>query len=381
MCLRSPRWCNRPLLPTIDEDACPLQAAFAGQFPGAVLFDSGSLQQRELLTIEDCVAPDMATGSDIVCPQFGEDIVDDTVTLASASSTSLELIVGKSPLLTLLESLSNTVVNRHEAARVPYRSYCPPYSATQLQAGRERAQSTLHKLRLALNKDAFPTMASNAILVNADQTDAGQPIAVFGPQTGYFSPQLLMEFSQQGGGINNRGVAFAGVPYVIIGRGIDHAWSATSAGDDIIDIRALRLCEPNGGAPTRASTSYLYNGVCMPMLQRRDEWTAETNATTPASANHIRRVLDMALGQSSTPYRQLRCAGSSELEDCRAALVASLQQTIAQLGSDRQQWASNLKQDDAINHTAFGLADPPYSHWQNRPTWQQVVQPTQDVLQ
>ena len=85
---------------------------------------------------------------------------------------------------------------------------------------------------------------SNAILVNAEETQDGHPIAVFGPQTGYFSPQMLVEFSQQGGGIHSRGMAFAGLPYVIIGRGIDHAWSATSSGDDITDVRVLRLCEP-----------------------------------------------------------------------------------------------------------------------------------------
>ena len=683
--------------PTIDEDACPLQAAFAGQYPGAVLFDNGSLQQRELLTIEDCVAPDMATGADIVCPQFGEDVVDTVVTLASATAIPMEIIVGKSPLLAVLKRQGNTVGSKQTAARPPYR----PYSAAQLQTGRERVRVTVQGLRLALHNDSFPAAASNAILVSADQTESSHPIAVFGPQTGYFSPQLLVEFSQQGGGINNRGVAFAGLPYVIFGRGIDHAWSATSAGDDIIDVRALRLCEPNGAAPTRASTSYLYNGVCTAMLQRRDQWTAETNATTPTSANqkvtrnilrapdygpvfatatvavapialamqrstffaeydsvsafvttgrndvvdpdsffeafnrltgtfnwfyldadniayfnsgllplraagihpdlpqwgdgefdwqqtgtgridptfsfanflpleahpravnppsgyfvnwnnatapgfyahdsqqgygalyrslllerrlkafreqpgtplltradtvqimtdagttdlrgqeilpqvfavlddssdlnafeqqtlqllrewmnngpcalgsmrrdrdgpaldtaalryqdrvavafmdawwtnmidallpqivaieaagvmiggrhnapgavgsafqsgyygYMRRVLDMTLGQSTAPHKQLKCAGSEAPEDCRAALVASLQLTMAQLGTDMQQWATNLEQDDAINHTAFGLADPANIHWQNRPTWQRVVQPTEDILQ
>ena len=75
------------------------------------------------------------------------------------------------------------------------------------------------------------------------------------------------------------------MPYVIIGRGVDHAFSATSAGDDIIDIRVLELCEPGGGEATRESTGYLYNGTCTPMLQRTDEWTAETNLTTPGAPN------------------------------------------------------------------------------------------------
>ncbi len=696
--------------PSIDEDACPLETEFASQFPGAALFDRGSLQELELLTIEDCVEPGMAAATDIECPNFRQDVVDDPVTLASttptlnnnpAPPTPLKTILGDSPLLAVIEKIETQLP--HTTAAVIASRHPPAvqqYSAAQLQAGRKRARATLQGLRLAFNSGSFPAMASNAILVSADQTESGNPIAVFGPQTGYFSPQILMEFSQQGGGINNRGVAFAGLPYVVMGRGINHAWSATSAGDDITDIRVLRLCEASGAAPTRASTNYLYNGVCTPMLQRSDEWTAETNAATPGVANqkvtrnmlrapdygpvfatatvgsapvalaiqratffgevdsaatfvatsrndvvdpaaffdvfnkltgtfnwfyvdanniayfnsgllpiraagihpdlpqwgdgqfdwqqtgtgrlnpnfsfdnflpleahpravnppaghfvnwnnaqapgfyandtqlgygalyrsqmlqrrlqalhtapgnplftradlveimidagtsdlrgqeilprvfavlddvsdlnpfeqqtlqllqnwvrhgplelgamrrdrdgpgfdtaalqyedrdavafmdawwdnmidallpqivsvenagvmvgsrhnqpgatgsafqsgyygYVRRVLDMGLQQSTTPYRQLKCAGSDELAACRAALVASLQQTIAELGTDMAQWAGTLEQDDAINHTAFGLADPLNIHWQNRPTWQQVVQPTQDTL-
>ncbi|GGA42592.1 hypothetical protein GCM10007416_14530 [Kroppenstedtia guangzhouensis] len=39
----------------------------------------------------------------------------------------------------------------------------------------------------------LPDGMSNAILVEGKHTKAGRPIAVFGPQTGYFSPRLLTE--------------------------------------------------------------------------------------------------------------------------------------------------------------------------------------------
>jgi acyl-homoserine lactone acylase PvdQ len=668
--------------PSIDESACPLDDGFSAAYPGAVLFDEGSLQDLELLTIEDCVPPDSATAADLVCPEVGGDVVDDAVSSASAMKILRPGIEGSVQL----------------ARGIPYR--VNPPAAGALQDGRARAAATLEGVRLALNEHSFPDAMSNAILVGPEQTEDGHPIAVFGPQTGYFSPQILVEFSQQGGGIHSRGMAFAGLPYVIIGRGIDHAWSATSSGDDITDIRVLRLCEPGGGEATRASTSYLYNGVCVPMLQRTDVWTAETNLTTagrpnqrvtrhilrapdygpvfatatvsgvpvalavqrstffgevdsvrpflaatrndmvdpetffqvfssltgtfnwfyvdanniayfnsgllpiraagihpdlpqwgtgefdwqqtgtgrinpdfsfdnfvplaghPHEANpsagyfanwnnaqapgfyandgqtgygrvyrsvllsrrldafraqvgaplhtrasmvqvmidagttdlrgqeilprvfdvlgdvgdlttfeqdavqrmkdwvangpnglgamrrdrngpgldvasleyedhaavafmdawwnhmidavlpqitmvedagvmmggrhnapgasgsafqggyygYVLRVLEMALGVSSAPYRQLACAGTGDLSDCRAALVTSLQETIADLGSDVAQWDPSLESDDAIHATALGLAAPPNIHWENRPTWQQVVQPTQDVL-
>ncbi|MGB8329507.1 MAG: penicillin acylase family protein [Polyangiales bacterium] len=668
--------------PTIDESACPLQEGFATQYPGAVLFDEGSVEELELLTIEDCVAPETATPTDIECPELGQDVVDESVPSANAMMIFRTTSKQESQL----------------ASGIPYRLGEP--STDALRDGGARARATLDGVRLALNQDSFPDLMSNAILVSPEETEDGHSIAVFGPQTGYFSPQILVEFSQQGGGIHSRGMAFAGLPYVIIGRGIDHAWSATSSGDDITDIRVLRLCEPGGGEPTRASTSYLYNGVCTPMLQRTDVWTAETNLTTvgkpsqrvtrnilrapdygpvfatatvggapvalavqrstffgevdsvrpflaatrndmvdpdaffevfnsltgtfnwfyvdasniayfnsgllpvratgihpdlpqwgtgefdwqqtgtgrinpefsfdnflplsnhPHEANpsrgyfanwnnaqapgfyandtqtgygrvyrsellsrrldafraqsgtplhtrasmvqimidagttdlrgqeilprvfevlgdvgdlssfeqevvqlmkhwvangpnglgsmrrdrsgpgldvarleyedraavafmdrwwdrmidallpqikdiedagvmiggrhnapgaigsafqggyygYVLRVLEMALAQSAAPYRRIACAGTGEPADCRAALVVSLRDTIADLGLEMAQWDPTLEADDAINHTALGLADPPDIHWQNRPTWQQVVQPTQDVL-
>jgi acyl-homoserine lactone acylase PvdQ len=52
--------------------------------------------------------------------------------------------------------------------------------------------------------------------------------------------------------------------YILIGRTQDYAWSLTSAGHDVRDVYAERLCEPSGSAPTRASTHYRYNGECRP---------------------------------------------------------------------------------------------------------------------
>ncbi|MFW2389942.1 MAG: penicillin acylase family protein [Polyangiales bacterium] len=673
--------------PSIDETACPLEPSFAAEYPGAVMFDAGSLQRRELLGFEECVEPSLAMPGDVECPNFGEDVVDDPVTPATAARTSVT-----EPLMSLA-SVSNLPSS-------PPVCSLDDVSSRGLDAARMRARTRVDGIVSALQSDSFARAMSNAILAGADETESGHPIAVFGPQTGYFSPQIMMEFSQQGGGIHARGMAFAGMPYVIIGRGIDHAFSATSAGDDIIDVRVLRLCEEGGGEATRDSTSYLYDGVCTPMLQRTDEWTAETNfltsgvpnqkvvrsilrapdygpvyatatvdgepvalaiqrstffgeadsvktflvtsrneVTNPESfyeafnnltgtfnwlyvdadniayfnssllpdraegihpdlpqwgtgefdwkqtgtgfgnpdfsfdnylplENHPRetnpesgyfvnwnngqapgfyandgqtswgptyrsdmlksrlqayraqdgnplhsrasmveamidagttdlrgevvlpvvfdvlddvsdldpfeqevvqlmkdwvvhgprdlgamrrdrdgpgldtealvyedhsavafmdawwdhmidevlpqltavedtrsmvggrhnapgaggsafqggyygyvlRVLEMALGRSDAPYKQLECANTGALADCRAALVESVRKTIAELGSDMSAWDPTLEADDAIDHTALGLADPPNIHWQNRPTWQQVIQPTEDVL-
>src|SRR5581483_11932678 len=101
---------------------------------------------------------------------------------------------------------------------------------------------------------------SNALVVSGKYTASGHPVAVFGPQTGYFAPQLLMLEEIQGPGISARGAAFAGLSfYVELGRGQDYSWSATSAGQDITDTYAVTLCNTDGSTPTKDSLAYLYH--------------------------------------------------------------------------------------------------------------------------
>ncbi|MFI7058454.1 penicillin acylase family protein [Streptosporangium canum] len=128
---------------------------------------------------------------------------------------------------------------------------------------------------------------SNAVVVSAAKSASGHPIAVFGPQTGYFAPQLLMLEELSGPGIRARGAAFAGLNlYVLLGRGTDYAWSATSSGQDITDTYALQLCEPGGGTATTASNHYLYRGACTAMetLKKTNAWKPTTADSTAAGS-------------------------------------------------------------------------------------------------
>jgi acyl-homoserine lactone acylase PvdQ len=139
--------------------------------------------------------------------------------------------------------------------------------------------------------------SSNALLVSAKESESGTPIAVFGPQVSYFSPQILMEQDIHAPGgpsgppLDARGTAFPGTNlYVQLGHGRDYAWSATSAGQDITDTFAVRLCNPDGSAPTLASTSYVYHGGCVPMevLERVDSWTQSIGDMTPSGSETLR---------------------------------------------------------------------------------------------
>ena len=128
---------------------------------------------------------------------------------------------------------------------------------------------------------------SNAVVVSAAKSATHHPVAVFGPQTGYFAPQLLMLEELNGPGIRARGAAFPGLSmYVLLGRGTDYAWSATSALEDLTDAYTVQLCDPNGGTPTTSSDHYLYRGQCVAMesLEKVDSWKPTAADSTPAGS-------------------------------------------------------------------------------------------------
>jgi len=105
---------------------------------------------------------------------------------------------------------------------------------------------------------AWPTKASNALLVSAKRSTNRHPLFVAGPQVGHAYPQLLMELDLHGGGIDARGASFPGLSfYVLLGRGSDYAWSATSSNSDVVDHFVEELCGDD--------LHYRYRGSCREM--------------------------------------------------------------------------------------------------------------------
>ena len=130
---------------------------------------------------------------------------------------------------------------------------------------------------------------SNALLVSARESRSGNPLAVFGPQTSYFSPQVLVEQDVHAPGYDARGVAFPGVNlFVQLGRGRDYAWSATTSAQDIVDTFAVPLCD---------QTHYRFRGECreIEVLERTNEWQPNAADPTPAGSETL-RVERTALG-------------------------------------------------------------------------------------
>ncbi len=132
-------------------------------------------------------------------------------------------------------------------------------SSIQLPGGAAAARATA---RAVAATDAQPdgdTRASNSLLVSGRRSATGKPLYVGGPQIGYNYPGLTLEMGLYGPHIKVRGATSAPFPgYMLIGRGEGFGFSLTSAGADIIDTYAERLC---GGSKTK----YRYKGVCRSM--------------------------------------------------------------------------------------------------------------------
>jgi acyl-homoserine lactone acylase PvdQ len=210
-----------------------------------------------------------------------------------------------------------------------------PIVAGAAPGAQVRAASTpgKHRSGLALGARAnagpgllqFPRSMSNALLVSAKDSASGHPLAVMGPQVSYFAPQILMEEDIHGPGIDAAGAAFPGVNlYVELGHGTDYAWSATSAGQNIIDTFAVPLCNPAGGTVAKTSNDYLLHGQCVPMetLTDHESWSpnlADSTAAGSVTFQTLRTAYGIVIARATIKgkpvvYANLRSTYMHELD-------------------------------------------------------------------
>lgn len=120
--------------------------------------------------------------------------------------------------------------------------------------------------------------ASNWLTVGPEESTTGNTLAVMGPQLGYYYPEIVMQVHLKGPDFEAQGAAVPGLAmYLLIGRTQDYAWSLTSANQDVRDVFAEVLCEPDGSTPTRESGHYLFEGECIPF----ESFDAGTLGGTP----------------------------------------------------------------------------------------------------
>jgi Penicillin amidase len=179
--------------------------------------------------------------------------------------------------------------------------------------------------------------ASNFLLVSPDRSASGNSLGVMGPQLGYFYPEIVQQIDLHGPGIQAQGAAVPGLAmYILIGRTKNYAWSLTSAGHDVRDVYAERLCEPDGSAPTRESSGYMFRGSCHPLKDHnagllggkpllykssvhgpvigtatvggRPYALSRRRSTYGRDGLNLAALHDMTMGEASTPERFWRTA-------------------------------------------------------------------------
>ena len=277
-----------------DPDAHRTIAAnFATQFPGSVneacpqalpagaaIWDVGSVQPRVVLTAgnEPIANPALPLPFPVTAPVL----------------TPLDR-------LRMIPSLFGLAPTRTASlAVVPLRADLPAPAKRTVFADLSPGKAA--RLALAAAGIPLPERMSNFIAVNGSETASGHPIAVMGPQASYFVPQLLWEVAIRSNGgtpqdFAGRGIVFADLPYINIGRGLDFAWSATSGSSDLIDTRVSRMCNLDGRPASRDDADgdgfpdadgYLYDRgdgagmVCRRFLKRVDEWRARPTVASLA---------------------------------------------------------------------------------------------------
>ena len=106
----------------------------------------------------------------------------------------------------------------------------------------------------------------------------------------YYAPQILSQLDLHSPDYAAEGASFPGTGIVELGRGTDYAWSATSAGSDLVDQRLEKICKPGGGTPDAHGTYYTYKGKCVAMTTENFDETAfpkPGGVGAPAQLNHV----------------------------------------------------------------------------------------------
>src|SRR5215207_4088369 len=153
-------------------------------------------------------------------------------------------------------------------------------------------------------------LGSYAWAVSAARSANGFAMLYGGPQMGFSVPEVLHEVQLNGGnGFNVSGMAFAGVPPVLIGRNEHIAWTSTTATGDNLDHYIETTCNAGGGP----GSGYVFNGVCTAFEARVE--TINVRGASPVILPVLRSIHGPVVGSSGTNLiTQKRAHWQRELE-------------------------------------------------------------------
>jgi penicillin G amidase len=157
-------------------------------------------------------------------------------------------------------------------------------------------------------------LGSYAWAVSPSRSSNGNAMLYGGPQMGFSVPEVLHEIQLNGGdGFNVAGMAFAGVPPVLIGRNDHIAWTSTTATGDNLDHYIETTCDAGSGP----GSGYMFNGACTAFQMRVE--TINVRGAAPVSLPVLRSVHGPVVGTSgANVITQKRAHWQRELESVHA---------------------------------------------------------------
>ena len=163
---------------------------------------------------------------------------------------------------------------------------------------------------------------SNALLVGADRVAVRHADRRHRPAGRLLLAQILMEIDLHGAGIDARGATFPGISlYVLLGRGQDFAWSATTAYSDVVDQFVEKLCEPGRRRRRPESDHYLYKGAVRAVRQERELRRSRSRPRRPIRRATPPRTIRMQSWRSvHGPIQARATVGGAAGRDRRGAL-------------------------------------------------------------
>jgi len=162
-------------------------------------------------------------------------------------------------------------------------------------------------MKEALHIDA--PYASNNWIVMGKMTESGNAMLANDPHLGHMQPSLFYPMHIKAGKIDAFGVAFAGVPYPVLGHTRELSWGATTPPADVQDLFIEKVDPEHPG-------KYLYKGEWRPFTVRKEIIRVRTAAGLVPKEIEIRQsvhgpVINSISGDvpEGSPPMALRWAG------------------------------------------------------------------------
>lgn len=191
----------------------------------------------------------------------------------------------------------------------------PMKSSQQALASASVPTTSEDAAKAAWQSIGVPTkLGSYAWAVSPGRSSNGYAMLYGGPQMGFSVPEVLHEVQLKGGnGFNVAGMAFAGVPPVLIGRNDHVAWTSTTATGDNLDHYIETTCDAGGGP----GSGYMFKGVCTAFQVRVE--VINVRGASPVNHPVLRSVHGPVVGTSgANVITQKRAHWQRELESVHA---------------------------------------------------------------